>query len=64
MDPGQLQFAAKSYFLISHFIPPAYEDGTGRVFRNVGIYNSDAGELPKRKQNTKVISWAEWESGT
>jgi len=25
----------------------AYEDGTDRVFRNVGIYNSDAGELPK-----------------
>ena len=34
-----------------HFIPPAYEDGTDRVFRNVGIYNSDAGELPKRKHN-------------
>jgi len=30
---------------------PAYEDGTDRVFRNVGIYNSDAGELPKRKHN-------------
>ena len=39
------------YFLQSHFIPPAYEDGTDRVFRNVGIYNSDAGELPKRKHN-------------
>ena len=35
--------------LQSHFIPPAYEDGTDRVFRNVGIYNSDPGELPKRK---------------
>ena len=22
-----------------NFIPPAYEDGTDRVFRNVGIYN-------------------------
>ena len=32
-------------------LPPAYEDGTDRVFRNVGIYNSDAGELPKRKHN-------------
>jgi len=31
--------------------PGAYEDGTDRVFRNVGIYNSDAGELPKRKHN-------------
>ena len=35
----------------SHFIPSAYEDGTDRVFRNVGIYNSDAGELPKRKHD-------------
>ena len=25
------------------------------VFRNVGIYNSDAGELSKRKHNTKVV---------
>ena len=31
---------------------PAYEDGTDRVFRNVGIYNSDAGELPRRKHTT------------
>ena len=29
----------------------AYDGGTDRVFRNVGIYNSDAGELPKRKHN-------------
>jgi hypothetical protein len=28
---------------------PAYEDGTDRVFRNVGIKNSDAGELPRKK---------------
>ena len=27
---------------------PAYEDGTDRVFRNVGIQESDAGEIPKR----------------
>jgi len=27
----------------------AYEDGTDTVFRNVGIWNSDAGELPRRK---------------
>ena len=40
-------------------IPPAYEDGTDRVFRNVGIYNSDAGELPKRKHNIVpgIMSW-------
>jgi hypothetical protein len=29
---------------------PAYKDGT--VFRNVGIYNSDARELPRRKHTT------------
>jgi len=28
-------------------------DGTDRVFQNVGIYKSDAGESPKRKQTTK-----------
>ena len=27
---------------------PTYEDGTDRVFRNVGIQQSDAGEIPKR----------------
>jgi hypothetical protein len=27
---------------------PAYEDETDRMFRNVGIQNSDAGELPRR----------------
>jgi len=36
---------------VTHFILPAYEDGTDRVFRNVGIYNSDVGEVPKRKHN-------------
>ena len=34
---------------------PAFEDGTDRVFRNVGIYKSDAGESPKRKQTTLCI---------
>jgi hypothetical protein len=34
---------------------PAYEDGTDRVFRNVGIQNSDAGELPRRKQTTSNL---------
>jgi hypothetical protein len=28
---------------------PAYEDGTDSVFRKVGIQNSDAGELPRKK---------------
>ena len=47
------------------------EDGTERVFRNVGIYKSDAGESPKRKQtyiheSLTLISnvnhrwWAAW----
>jgi hypothetical protein len=36
-----------SYYFSSY--PPAHEDGTDRVFRNVGIQNSDAGELPRRK---------------
>jgi hypothetical protein len=27
----------------------AYEDGTDRVFRNVGILTTDAGEYPRRK---------------
>ena len=33
----------------------AFEDGTDRVFRNVGIYKSDAGKSPKRKQKTKLL---------
>jgi len=33
---------------------PAYEDGTDRVFRNVGIYISDAWESPKRKHTTSA----------
>ena len=34
--------------LTHHNSYPAYEDGTDRVFRNVGIQQSDAGEIPKR----------------
>ena len=33
---------------ILHTSHPAYEDGTDRVFRNVGIQQSDVGEIPKR----------------
>ena len=33
--------------MILHTSYPAYEDGTDRVFRNVGIQQSDAGEIPK-----------------
>ena len=39
------------FYFHRQVLPPAYEDGTDKVFRNVGIYNSDAGELPKRKHN-------------
>ena len=35
---------------------PAYEYGT--MFRNVGIYNSDAGTLPKRKH--KIIQFGSY----
>jgi hypothetical protein len=31
------------------FYPLSYADGTKRMFRNVGIQNSVAGELPRRK---------------
>jgi hypothetical protein len=30
----------------SHFTLPPYENGTDRVFRNVGIESTDGGELP------------------
>jgi hypothetical protein len=33
--------------------PSAYEDGTDRVFRNVGNYKSDAGESPKRRHTIR-----------
>jgi hypothetical protein len=36
-----------SNLVIIHLL--AYIDGTDRVFRNVRIYNSDSGELPRRK---------------
>jgi hypothetical protein len=35
---------------------PAYEDGTDRVFQNIGIQNSDAGELPRRKHTNIFLS--------
>ena len=38
----------------------AYEDGTDRVFRNVGIEISDAGESSKRK-NTAFRIWQKFE---
>ena len=47
--------ACHSVTLQQHFTP-AFEDGTDRVFRNVGIYKSDAGESPKRKRTTCSIN--------
>jgi hypothetical protein len=35
--------------------PPAYEDGRDRVFRNFGIKNSDAWELPRKKNIQHVL---------
>ena len=36
------------YLFHLHTSYPAYEDGTDRVFWNVGIQQSDAGDIPKR----------------
>ena len=44
---------------ILHTLHPALEDGTDRVFRNVGKPQSDAGEIPKRIQ-TKVVLPSKW----
>jgi len=33
---------------VTHIAAPA-EDGTDTVFRNVGFYYSDAGEIPRRQ---------------
>jgi len=41
----------KNKQFVSSYLP-AYEGRKNRVFRNVGIYNSDAGELPRRKHTT------------
>ena len=38
-------------WLTSHTLHPALEDGTDRGFRNVGIQQSYAGEIPKRIHN-------------
>jgi hypothetical protein len=44
--PQRLNFICRRFGTL--FIP-SMEDGTDRVFLNVGIRNSDAGELPRRK---------------
>jgi len=39
--------------IASEFFIPTLLWRWDRVFRNIGIYNSDAGELPRRKHTTK-----------
>jgi hypothetical protein len=41
--------------------PLAHEAGTDRVFRNVGIQNSDARELPRRKKRTTFTTRRKFE---
>ena len=54
MIPLGLNFMCRRFGTIfSIFIGPmntTYKDGTERLFRKVAIYNSDAGELPKKKE--------------
>ena len=47
-------FTQQKVWLKPNFFPYkyTYEDGRERVFQNVGIYNSNAGELPRRKHTT------------
>jgi hypothetical protein len=55
--PNLLPYKYQTFLKPSHSsYLPAYEDGTDRVFRNVGIQNSDAGELPRRKHTTFSIT--------
>ena len=42
------KYHVRSSTTILHTSHPALEDGTDRVFRNVGKPQSDAGEIPKR----------------
>ena len=51
---------ASSIFLGGVSCLIAYEDGIDRVYRNVGIQNSDAGESTKRK-NTTFGTWRKFE---
>jgi len=50
--------------LVSEFYVPILSTTyKQKVFRNVGTYNSDAGESPKRK-NTKFRTWQKFEIKT
>ena len=54
--PWHLSFVCRHFGTLRLFhlpsYPSAYEDGTERLFRNTGVQNSDAGELPRRKHTT------------
>jgi hypothetical protein len=50
--PRRLNFICQRFGTLCPNFIGAYEDGTDIVFRNVGIQNSDAGELPRRKHTT------------
>jgi len=53
LEPNLFPYKYSNIFKLTHpSYLSAYEDGTDRVFRNVGIYTSDAGELPRRKHTT------------
>jgi len=49
------RFGTLCSIFIGLSVRTTYEDGTGRVFRNFCIQNSDAGELLKRKNATFTI---------
>jgi hypothetical protein len=54
VNPLRLNFVCRRFGTLFHLHRPAYEDGTDRVFRNVGIQNSAAGELPRKKHTTQI----------
>jgi len=62
--PRRLNFICRRFrtlclFHLYRLVEPAYTNETGRVFRNVGIYNSDAGELPRKNIRVSVIYFYE-----
>ena len=52
--PGAVGLLCTGWLSHFHTSHPAYEDGTDRVFRNVGIQQSDAGEIPKRIHTCQI----------
>ena len=67
LNPTSSQPFPASFLIPSSFYSHlhAYENGTDRVFRNVGKKTPDAGVLPKRKHTTTLFSFsALWESNS